>query len=354
MKLAYAPYMLDFKRPAGTSRGILTQKPTCLIKIWDESAPEVYGIGEAALFPGLSPECGDRFGFKMLELLANVNLGRSTDLTEFSSIQYGFEQALYDFANGGKGIYVPSSFVLPRSEDTLEINGLIWMGDYDFMLEQISEKLAHGFHCIKVKIGSIDWHCELEMLRLIRTAKGGDKIVLRVDANCAFTQDIVKSRLWDLADLDVHSIEQPVAVNQRGLLAELCADTPVPIALDESLIGVYRTPEKRSLLDDVKPQYIILKPALCGGFSGAEEWIRLAEERGIGWWVTSALESNLGLNALAQWTASLRVSGAQGLGTGALYTNNFECPLLLEGDKLRYDSSKMMDRQQFEYLDWRY
>lgn len=352
MRLAYAPYILKFKFPAGTSRGILTEKPTFLIKVFDENDPTKFGIGECSVFPGLSPEADGNYGYKLIELLANMALGKETDLSRHSSIIFGLEQALRDFAGGCRHIYFPSGFT--QGTESIEINGLVWMGDFDEMIERIDEKIDKGFHCIKIKIGAIDWRKEVEMIEYIRKKYSESTLQIRVDANGGFNMDNALPRLKRLADLGVHSIEQPIPAGMPELMSFLCQVSPLKIALDESLIGIYGTSKKEELLNEINPAYIILKPSLCGGFSGAEEWIGLAEERGIGWWVTSALESNVGLNALAQWTATLRTSIPQGLGTGALYTNNFECPLHLESDKLSYDPMMRISDEIYESLDWRY
>ncbi len=351
MRLAYAPYRLWFKSPARTSREVMTEKVTCLLKVWDETNPAVFGIGEAAVFPGLSPEANEGFEIKLVELLANVALGRPTDLSRHSSIQFGFEQALRDFASGGLRLYFPSSFT--QGEGQIVINGLIWMGSFEEMASRVEEKVKAGFRCIKLKVGGIDWNNELSILKRLRDRFSAEELTIRVDANGAFNAENALPRLQALADLGVHSIEQPVPARNWALMSRLCKESPTPIALDEELIGIYSTEEKAQMLDEIRPAYIILKPALCGGFSGAEEWIRLSEERGIGWWVTSALESNVGLNALAQWTATLRPTLPQGLGTGALYTNNFPTPLQLEGDRLSFNPAETADSAAFADLDWR-
>lgn len=352
MRLAYAPYILKFRQPAGTSRGVLTEKPTFYIKVFDEKDPTNFGIGECSVFPGLSPEADGNYGYKLIELLANMALDKDTDLSRHSSILFGLEQALRDFAGGCRHIYFPSGFT--HGEGSIEINGLIWMGDFDKMIERIDEKVAAGFHCIKLKIGAIDWKNEVGMIEYIRRKYSDSTLQIRVDANGAFSMDNALPRLKRLADLGVHSIEQPIPAGMPELMAFLCQVSPLRIALDESLIGIYGKENKENLLDVVKPAFVILKPSLCGGFSGAEEWIRLSEERGIGWWVTSALESNVGLNALAQWTATLDTTIPQGLGTGGLFTNNFECPLSLDSDRLHYDPSKIIDNSIYSSLDWRY
>lgn len=352
MRLAYAPYILKFRQPAGTSRGVLTEKPTFFIKVYDESDPSKFGIGECSVFPGLSPEADGNYGYKLMELLANMALGRDTDLSRHSSIVFGLEQALRDFAGGCRHLYFPSDFT--NGNSTIEINGLIWMGDFDEMISRIDDKVKQGFRCLKLKIGAIDWKREVDMIEYIRKKYSDSSLEIRVDANGGFSMDNALPRLKRLADLGVHSIEQPIHAGISELMAFLCQVSPLPIALDESLIGIYGEEVKRALLDEVNPAYVILKPSLCGGFSGAEEWIKLAEDRGIGWWVTSALESNVGLNALAQWTATLGNKLPQGLGTGALYTNNFECPLRLVSDRLGYDSCVGVANEIYSKLDWRY
>lgn len=350
MRLAFAPYLLHFKEPGGTSRGVMTEKPTFLIKVFDENDPERFGLGEAAVFPGLSPEADGNYVWKLTELLANVAIGKPTDLSHHSSIQFGFEQALLDFSNGCRGIYWPSDFT--EGEKSIEINGLVWMGDIDTMLSRIREKIDLGFHCLKLKVGAIDWKSELEMVREIRRNHPAEELMIRVDANGGFTMDNALPRLKALADLEVHSIEQPIKAGNPELMAFLCQVSPLPIALDEELIGKYTLEEKREVVEGIHPAYLILKPALCGGFSGAQEWIGLAHDTGTGWWVTSALESNVGLNAIAQWTAAIGAEGPQGLGTGGVFTDNFTSPISLRVDRLHYDPEAGFDRKQFENLKW--
>lgn len=343
--------MLKFRQPAGTSRGVLTEKPTYLLKVYDENNPEVYGLGEASVFPGLSPEADGRYEYKLVEVLANIALGKQTDLTRYPSIKFGLEQALRDFSSGGRGLYFPSSFT--KGNTGIRINGLVWMGTLDEMKARVQEKLNAGFKCIKLKVGALDWKSELEMIRAIRADHSAEELEIRLDANGGFPEAEALSRLEELAPLHIHSIEQPIKPGNPDLMAMLCLRSPIPIALDESLIGMYTSGAKQMLLDYIMPAYIILKPTLCGGFSGAEEWIKFAEQRGVGWWVTSALESNVGLNALAQWTATLGNRMPQGLGTGQLFTNNIPSPLYIEGEKLHYNAKKRIDRSMLDQLDWR-
>ena len=350
MRLEFAPYLLKFNQPAGTSRGVLFEKPTFLLKVYDEKDPSHYGIGEAAVFPGLSPEADGLYVNKLTELLANIAIGRPTDLSRHSSIQFGLEQAILDFSNGCQGIYYPSPFTSGNS--SIEINGLIWMGDFNEMLSRITDKLKQGFKCLKLKIGAIEWQKEIDLISGIRKEYDEHQLTIRVDANGGLSPESVMDRLNELAQYHIHSIEQPIPAGNPELMAKLCRESPVPIALDEELIGKATPEERISTLDVIKPQFIILKPALCGGFSGATQWIEEAEKRGIGWWITSALESNVGLNAIAQFTAAINAQGPQGLGTGGLFYNNFETPVSLIGDHLIFDTGKPLNKTQFCNLHW--
>ena len=341
LKASFQKYRLHFKEPSGTSRGILLDKDTYFIRIWEEGAETCFGLGECALFRGLSAEDRPDYEEKLREVCNRIAEIETASLQEWSSIRFGVEMAFADLRQGGKRIYFPSAF--SAGEAGIEINGLIWMGDRETMLQRIRAKLDAGFHCIKVKIGAIDFQSELDLLKFIRRRFGREDVELRVDANGAFAPETALERSDALAKYDLHSIEQPIRQGQWREMARLCARTPVPIALDEELIGVNDAGQKRELLEAIRPRYIILKPALAGGFSGTEEWIRLAEARGIGWWVTSALESNIGLSALAQWTYGLQNPMPQGLGTGLLYTNNIPSPLQLTGERLYYRPQRMWD-----------
>lgn len=350
MRLEFAPYLLNFKEPGGTSRGVLYEKPTFLIKIYEENEPEKFGIGEAAVFPGLSPEADGNYVWKLTELLANVAIGKETDLSRHSSIQFGLEQAIYDYSNGCKGIYFPTRFT--EGHQTIEINGLIWMGNFEEMLERIETKIKGGFKCIKLKIGAIDWEKELQMIKRIRKRHGENDLMIRVDANGGFSFEESMEKLNQLADLSVHSIEQPIKAGYPDLMKKLCKESPLPIALDEELIGKGSYEERKKTLEKIRPQFIVLKPALCGGFSGTQDWIEQAEKNGIGWWITSALESNVGLNAISQFTAAINSRGPQGLGTGNLFTNNFETPIYLDKDKLSFNPEERFNYSQFDNLKW--
>ncbi|WP_088341281.1 o-succinylbenzoate synthase [Robiginitalea sediminis] len=347
MKATHRSYQLHFKRPGGTSRGVLTQKETHLLLLEDAGAT---GIGECGLFLGLSADDRPGYDAKLDWVCKNTSLGPqglAAALEQWPSIRFGVEQAFRSLASEHPMVLFPSRFL---EGEPLPINGLIWMGTLDFMQEQIEAKLAEGNRCLKLKIGALGFEEELSLLHALRKRYSSRDLELRVDANGAFSPGEALERLKALADLDLHSIEQPIAAGQREAMATLCSKTPLPIALDEELIGVFPASEQAAMLDAVAPQYIILKPSLVGGYAASEQWIRLAQERGIGWWVTSALESNIGLNAIAQWTATLNVDMPQGLGTGSLFTNNFESPLYVEGGYLRYDNTRPWRLDKLEAL----
>lgn len=335
MTAKYFRYLLQFKRPSGTSRGVLYEKETFILEISDQDKK---GVGECAVFRGLSYD--DRPGYEeKLQWLCN-HIEKDAEflkkeLSEFPSIWFGYEQAILNLKHGG-ALYFPSKFT--EGDSPIIINGLIWMGDVGYMEEQIQDKLDKGFHCLKLKIG-VDWNSEHKILQKLREKFSKDKLELRVDANGGFTKDEAKTVLQQLADLQVHSIEQPVKAGNWKDMAELCAQTPTPIALDEELIGIINFAEKKKLLSAIQSQYIILKPSLIGGFSGSDEWISLAEQHHIGWWITSALESNLGLNAIAQYTYTKNSKMPQGLGTGGLFTNNLDSKLNLQGEKLFFNKN---------------
>lgn len=334
----FTPYTLRFKKPAGTARGILRERKIWLLILHQRDKPGVRGIGECAPLKGLSADDRADFGQmlrKVCSSINDINFWLREGLRDFPAIRFGLETALLDFCNAGKKILYPSAFT--EGKDSIRINGLIWMGDFDSMKRQAKEKIAAGFHCIKMKIGAMDFEKELALLKFIGDMGAENQVELRVDANGAFTPREAMRKLERLAALNIHSIEQPVKQGQWKVMAELCAQTPVPIALDEELIGIKTTEEKRKLLSVIRPHYIILKPTLVGGFSGAMEWIKAAKENNTGWWITSALESNIGLNAIAQWTYTLGTTMPQGLGTGQLFANNFSCPLHLSGENLFFD-----------------
>lgn len=349
MKAAYTPYTLDFKFEAKTSRETMLHKETYFIKVWDENNPAHFGIGECALFKGLSAESDIDYEKVLSHLCHTISTGEKFDVSRYSSICFGLETALLAYDNHDP--FLPFRSEWTKGESEITINGLVWMGDSRQMEERIAEKVAGGFHCIKIKIGGIDFNEELRLIDRLRLAFPPEKLTIRLDANGAFTPEEAEGKLKRLAVLDIHSIEQPIKAGQWDKMAYLCANSPIPIALDEELIGVHDTIEKRRMLYYIAPQYIILKPALCGGFSGASEWIMQAEEKEIGWWITSALESNIGLNAIAQWAGSLGVDIPQGLGTGQLYSNNIPSPLTLNGEKLTYNPSGKWNMPQLNWIE---
>lgn len=325
MQAKVKKYTLDFKKPSGTSRGILTQKETWFLILENEGS---YGIGECGMFKGLSLDDVPEYEDKLQWVCNAIEQGMSDlwhELREYPSIQFGLEQAFLSLRSEDPFVLFPSEFT--SDEALIPINGLIWMGEKGYMLEQIQQKLEAGFSCLKMKIGAIDFNAEISLLEAIRKEYSQDQIELRVDANGAFNPEEALVKLKELSNFGLHSIEQPIRQGNLMKMKSLCENTPLPIALDEELIGVVDVDKKISLLETIRPQYIILKPTLVGGYHGSEEWIEIAERLKIGWWITSALESNIGLNAIAQWTFNLNSPMAQGLGTGGLYTNNFESPL---------------------------
>lgn len=335
MKATYQKYILNFKRPSGTSRGVMNEKETWFIILEDNGKK---GIGECGILRGLSADDRPDYEEKLQWACQNIHLGKDQlweALLEFPSIQFGIEMAFQSLASENPFLLFPSDFT--EGKKNIDINGLVWMSDEVFMKEQIEEKLAQGFHCIKLKIGAIDFQKELDLLHFIRQNFDEKTIEIRVDANGAFSESEALNKLYQLAGYKLHSIEQPVTKNHTDTMAELCKTTPIPIALDEELIGVFSYEDREQLLVKIQPQYIILKPSFVGGFRGTKEWIELAEKYQIGWWITSALESNIGLNAIAQWTYLQQNPMPQGLGTGALYTNNFDCPLEVNNGKLEYN-----------------
>ncbi|TMM56988.1 o-succinylbenzoate synthase [Maribacter algarum] len=334
MKANCKKYILDFKRPSGTSRGVLTQKETWFL-ILEDNGKE--GIGECGLLKGLSFDDVPDYKEKLRWTCDHIHLGKDTlweQLKAFPSIQFGVEQAFLSLESEDSFELFSSDFT--RKESPIAINGLIWMGDEVFMLSQIQKKLKEGFRCIKMKIGAVDFDTEVAILKSIRRTYSEEQIELRVDANGAFPISEALDKLKILADLGIHSIEQPIRPGNVLRMKNLCAQTPLDIALDEELIGISDATQKEKLLQTIQPQYIILKPSLVGGFKGSMEWIHLAEKYNISWWITSALESNIGLNAIAQWTFTLNNQLPQGLGTGSLYINNFDSPLQVAAGKLYY------------------
>ncbi|WP_437395612.1 o-succinylbenzoate synthase [Flagellimonas lutimaris] len=341
MKASYKKYTLYFKVPSGTSRGIMTQKETWYIILKDGGE---FGIGECGILRGLSVDDVPDYEQQLAWTCANINLNKEEllhQLREYPSIQFGIEQAFLSLQSKDPFELFSSDFT--QKESPIPINGLIWMGNEAYMLKQLEQKLKDGFRCIKMKIGAIDFEKETSILKAIRDNFSPEEIELRVDANGAFSPEEAMGKLERLSVFKMHSIEQPIKAGKWEEMAELCEKTPLPIALDEELIGIFDVTEKTKLLQTIQPQYIILKPSLIGGIKGSQEWITLAQKQNIGWWITSALESNIGLNAIAQFTYALNPTMPQGLGTGSLFTNNIESPLEVTEGKLFYRQSNVWD-----------
>ncbi|SMD36674.1 L-alanine-DL-glutamate epimerase [Reichenbachiella faecimaris] len=358
--LKFTKHVLNFKFDAGTSRGVLKTKEAWILKVYQAGNPKIYGLGEVSTIERLSFDYSVDFESELEELkkeLAQMELPQYENdiyklvknvVSEYRpAIRFGLETALLDLLHGGEFKIFNNDFY--HSEKGIPINGLIWMGERDFMKQQIDEKLKLGFKCIKLKIGAIDFDAECELLKYIRSQYPADQLILRVDANGAFiTQDVLK-KLERLIDFDLHSIEQPIMPKQPEAMQLVCEKSQVPIALDEELIGVFSKRDKTELLKDIKPKYIILKPSLVGGFAATAEWIEIAESQHMGWWITSALESNIGLNAICQFTAGYNYVGHQGLGTGQLFENNIHSPLAIQGEEIVYNQTLSWDYADLEF-----
>ena len=368
-KIDISERTLHFKQPAGTSRGVYTTRHSYYLTLTSDEMPGVEGVGECATLPDLSCDAKPEYEMTLRQVCQMVEqMGRIPYdmIRAYPSITFGLETAFASFFDAAKkfleivpaegasssemlkqkGGSVPVGmenlvdlFDSPfgKGEEGITINGLVWMGTYEEMLARLEEKLQAGFHCVKLKIGAIDFFKELDLIKRIRDVYTQEQVELRVDANGGFLPENAMSQLEALAKYDIHSIEQPIKQHQWPKMAQLCRETPLPIALDEELIGVNVRSMKEALLDTIRPQYIILKPSLHGGIYGCNEWIQLASQRGIGSWITSALESNIGLNAIAHYAAKVygpNVEMPQGLGTGQLFTDNIPMPLEIRGDKL--------------------
>jgi len=334
-RASYTAHPLTFVRPAGTSRGVLRQKPCWYIQLTQEDGKT--GMGEVSVIPKLSLEDPDTCEIQIDHLCKLIGLGEMDPLQALPNspgIQFALETAMLDLKQGGEKLLYPTAFT--QGEDGIPTNGLIWMGSRDFMISQIREKVKLGFSVLKLKVGALDIQVELDLLRWIRCEFSTSHLEIRLDANGAWDPAEAVHKLKQFTRYEIHSVEQPIAAGQYEAMAGLCQDPVIPVALDEELIGIFGQEAKRTLLQEIKPSYLILKPGLLGGFSATGEWIRMGEELNIGWWITSALESNIGLNAIAQWCWHLGVTRHQGLGTGALYTNNIPSPLHMAGEKLWY------------------
>lgn len=339
-KITITSKLLHFLQPAGTSRGVYNTRLSFYLKLTSDEQPDVVGVGECATLPDLSYDAmpPNEYERKLRTFCDEYERTGVIDyeaMRAYPSMLFGLETAVAQFNAKGSLNFFDTPF--GRGEEGIPINGLVWMGTFEEMFERLEAKLKAGFRCIKIKIGAIDFDRELQLIRHIRSTFSRNNVELRVDANGGFTPKEALSRMEALVQYDIHSIEQPIKQHQWTEMARLCAATPLPIGLDEELIGVNERQKKIELLDTIRPQYIVLKPSLHGGMAGTEEWIQLARERNIGSWITSALESNVGLNAIAQLTASIygtNIRHAQGLGTGQLFADNIEMPLKVVGDKL--------------------
>jgi O-succinylbenzoate synthase len=339
-KITITSKLLHFLQPAGTSRGVYNTRLSFYLKLTSDEQPDVVGVGECATLPDLScdampPNEYERKLRTFCDEYEHTGVIDYEAMRAYPSMLFGLETAVAQFNAKGSLNFFNTPF--GRGEEGIPINGLVWMGTFEEMFERLEAKLKAGFRCVKLKIGAIDFDRELQLIRHIRSTFSRKDVELRVDANGGFTPEEALSRMEALVQYDIHSIEQPIKQHQWTEMARLCAATPLPIGLDEELIGVNERQKKIELLDTIRPQYIVLKPSLHGGMAGTAEWIQLARERNIGSWITSALESNVGLNAIAQLTASIygtNIRHAQGLGTGQLFADNIEMPLKVVGDKL--------------------
>jgi O-succinylbenzoate synthase len=356
LQATFVRKVFHFNFKARTSRGLMRDKASWFIRLWDDHEPAVVGLGECGPLPGLSVDDRPDFEEVLRKILSDLQ-GANLDLvgvekfidevsSELPSIRFGLETAILDLRNGGKRIIYDNSFLQGKS---IAINGLIWMGDMDFTMNQINQKIAEGFSCIKLKVGGLDFDRECDVLRYLRKRYYKDNITIRLDANGAFKIDEALFKLQELAKYEIQSIEQPIKAGQE-VMEELCRKSPIPVALDEELIGIKKE-DRETLLARLKPQYIILKPSLHGGLSGSADWIAIAEGMGIGWWITSALESNIGLNAICQFAANYPLTIPQGLGTGAIYTDNVSSPLKVSKGTIFYDGASGWDTERISNIE---
>ena len=350
LRCSFQKHVLDFNFDARTSRGIMKNRASWFFKIWNESDSEIFGLGESAPLPGLSKETAEEVEEELTQIQATINdsnfeLPAISDLSDlynylpeigisskYSSNRFAIETAFLDLARGGKRLLFDTEFIKGKS---IPINGLIWIGGMDKVLQQIDIKIKDGFQCIKLKVGGHDFEKECDILQYIRRKYFREDIVVRLDANGAFKPEDALYKLNLLTRFNIHSIEQPIKPG-NPMMEELCAKSPIPIALDEELLGVEGIESRRALLVRIKPQYIILKPSLHGGLKSSAEWIKLADEAKVGWWLTSSLESTIGLNAIAQFASTYTIEVPQGLGTGMIYENNFPSPLTVKDSALEY------------------
>lgn len=350
IKFSYTPYRLKFKEPGGTSRGILYEKLTYIIKLQDQENADLKVYGEVPYFQGLSKEPLEIVESKLKDLCKITNYKEITEESGLSSLDFGIQQIRNAIKNYETGFCFPSPFT--QNSTTITINGLIWMGAFSEMYKRVLKKIEDGFTCIKLKIGAINWDDEILLIKKLRDI-GGENLTIRVDANGAFSVEECMYRLDTLSRYNIHSIEQPIQAGNYKEMKKICESSPIPVALDEDLVGLPVNEQREELLNYIKPAYLILKPALCFGFNGASDWIKRAERNNIGWWITSALESTIGLTAIAEYTGALNPNVPQGLGTGNLYYNNFLSPLRLLNDKLEFVGPSHIYYDEMEKLEWR-
>lgn len=357
LKASYAKKTFHFSFRARTSRGSMYERDSWFLKIADEGKQQPAGIGEAGPLPGLSVELDDQYEEVLARFVKQFDESKFKwdqftisdpakceqllskklmDIRKYPSILFAFETAILDLIGGGKKILFNNSFT---TGDPIDINGLIWMSGLDMTLQQIEIKIQEGFNCIKLKVGGLDFEKECDILQYVRRKYFKKNISVRLDANGAFKSEEAMFKLHQLSKFDIHSIEQPI---KAGLpeMADFCQNSPIPVALDEELIGIHALDKKKELIERLSPKFIVLKPSLHGGLSGSREWIDVAEAMGIGWWMTSALESNIGLNAIAQFAAQFKNPLHQGLGTGKIYEDNFESPLEVKNGKLNLNTGQ--------------
>ena len=347
LKASFKKHTFVFKQPGGTSRGVLSTKDSWYLVLYDDKNPQVKGIGECSIIERLSIDDRPDFEDKLVEVCSKINDFQQwlkSGLEDFPAIRFALETALIDLENKGQRILFLSDFI--EGKQGIPINGLVWMGNYQFMKEQIIAKIEAGFRCLKLKIGAINFEDEIKLLQMIRKEFNASELELRVDANGAFQTNEAPEKLKRLSDFQLHSIEQPIRQGYWEEMARLCETSPIPIALDEELIGICEESVINEMLEIIKPRYIILKPSLLGGFKQSEKFIHAAEQKEIDWWVTSALEGNIGLNAISQWTAKLGNPMPQGLGTGQLFTNNIDSPLFIQNAQLFHDEKNLWNLNQ--------
>jgi len=346
MKAFYFKHILNFHNPSGTSRGVLNQKESWFIIIYSDNKT---GIGECSLIKGLSPDPKNNFEQTLKKVCENISKGYnalSPSLNSYPSILFGLETAFRSLESSDPMELFPSEFT--KNQASIPINGLIWMGGINFMINQIKEKIDAGFDCIKIKIGSLDFKTEIDLIKSIRKEYSLKDLEIRVDANCAFSFSESLEKLKKLSDFSIHSIEQPIQTRQWENMAFLCEKSPLAIALDEELINVSDS-EKQKMIELINPEYLILKPSLLGGLKKCEDWITIAENSNVKWWATSALESNIGLNAIAQWVYKKTTNMKQGLGTGKLFSNNISSPYVIKEGQLKYSTENNWDLSLFDH-----